>query len=104
MFISDGACLRGTRRDGGREQRLGVIDDEKHAPSRSTDHVRAKPAQILGGVRNPESRAGHRQLSDHVGRFRANDAMFDDRTEGALVELDRGRAIAYPEFWLDVGS
>jgi hypothetical protein len=104
MLVSDRARLRRTRRDSGAEQRFGVIDDEQYAPRRSTDHVRTKPTQILGRVRNPESRAGDRQLSDHVGGFRAHDAVFDDRAEGPRVELDRGRPIVHPEFWLDVGS
>ncbi len=103
MLVSDRARLRRTRRNSGAEQRLGVIDDEQYASRRSTDHVRAKPAQVLGRVRNPESRAGDRQLSDQVGGLRANDAMFDDRAEGPLVERDRGRPIVHPEFWLDVG-
>src|SRR3954471_11344832 len=104
MLVSNRARLRRPRRDSGAEQRLGVSDDEQHPRRRATDHVRAKPAQILGRVRHPESRAGHRQLSDQVGGFRANDAMFDDRTKGPLVERDRGRRIVYPELWLDVGS
>ena len=104
MLVSHRARLRRTRRDSGAEQRFGVIDDEQHAPRRSTDHVRAEPAQILGRVRNPESSAGDRQLSDHVGVLRANDTMFDDRAEGLLVERDRGWPIAHPELWLDIGS
>ena len=47
VLVSDRALLCPTRFYRGAEHRLGVINDEQHAPCLSSHRLRAEPVQML---------------------------------------------------------
>lgn len=104
MFAPDRAHLRGARGHRGDHQGLRGIDDQQHSSRRSTDRSGAEPADLRRCARNPKPRASDGQLSDDVVIPRPVDSMLNDRAEGALIKLDRGRSIVHPQLRLDVDA